>query len=247
MKLAFLITASLTMTTVQFCNKKTEVNPIVNSEAGAQSDNVQTTKFAQKSDKKAKVIKASFKGKKLHPQKQYCVWYEHTGQMMSGNSQMCSRKYGQETFTISNTSVGMLGITQSQNTHTVVKGETIYNINLDTMTATKAKNPMYEGLSKADPKDLNRQMLNAMGLSDSGEDKIIAGVKCSIFNSAQFGTACFTDNMILLEQSVMGNTQTATKVDLQSGGANKDYNLYKTVPLSDAPDVGKILEQLGRR
>lgn len=183
----------------------------------------------------------------FHPLEQYCVWYEHTGTMMTGESQMCMRKHGQESFTISQTGISMMGITQNQNTHTITIGDKIYNINLDTMTGTETTNPMYEGLSNADPEDLTAKIMAGLGLTDTGQDKDIAGVTCNILSSAQMGSACFTDDMIMLEQDIMGNTQTATQVDLDSGGDDANYNLHNSsdVTMSEGPDINQILQGLG--
>jgi len=109
------------------------------------------------------IAEANPADKKFHPVKHYCVWYEHTGNMMTGESHMCMRKHGHESFTISKTGISMMGINQTQNTHTIMLGEKIININLDNLTYTVVDNPMYEGLSNADPEDLNAQI---MGLSD---------------------------------------------------------------------------------
>jgi len=91
-------------------------------------------------------------------------------------------------------------------------------------------------------------MMDALNMQDTGEDKTIAGTKCNILTS-QFGSGCYTDNMIMLEQDVMGMKQVATKVDLKSGGPDSGYNRHKKgdVTKSDAPDVNKILEQMGRQ
>lgn len=184
---------------------------------------------------------------KLHPQKEYCVWYEHSGQMMSGTSQMCSRKHGRESFTITNTSVGMMGVTQKQSQHSIIKGNKIINIDLDAKTYTVADNPIYDEMSETDAKQLGEQMMAALNMTDTGQDKMIAGTTCNVLTS-QFGLGCYTDSMIMMEQEVMGNKQIATKVDLSYGGPDTGYNRHKQGDLTEtqAVDINDLLKRMGQ-
>ena len=61
------------------------------------------------------------------------------------------------------------------------------------MTGTVTDNPFYDALSQADPEKLSDAVKDSLGMEDTGEDKEIAGTKCNIHKSAQFGSACFTD------------------------------------------------------
>ncbi|MEM8919555.1 MAG: hypothetical protein AAGE37_11930 [Pseudomonadota bacterium] len=180
---------------------------------------------------------------KLHPLKQYCVEYKHEG-TLSGTSKQCIRNWGTESFTIENLKIGFGGITQDQNTHKIVIGKKVYNIDPEKMTGTVTDNPFYDTLSQADPEQLSQSMLNAMQLVDTGEDKQVAGAMCNIMQSSQVGSACFTDDMVMLEQDVMGVRQVATSVDLSSGGSDSDYRLYEKATITEGPDVGAILESL---
>lgn len=180
---------------------------------------------------------------KLHPQKEFCVEYKHEGQL-SGTSKQCMRNWGAEQFTIENLKIGFGGFSQDQKAHKIIIGDTIYNIDADKLTGTKTKNPFYDTISKSDPEQLGKTMMDGMGMKDSGENKDIAGVSCNILRSEQFGSACLTDNMVMLEQEVMGVKQIAIKVDLNSGGDDADYRLYEKVKITEGPDVGAILEGL---
>ena len=180
---------------------------------------------------------------KLHPREKFCVEYQHEG-TLSGTSKNCIRQWGMESFTIENLKIGFGGITQDQNAHKIVIGEKVYNIDPAKMTGTVTDNPFYHVLSQADPEELSSTMLGALQMSDTGEDKEIAGVQCNIMQSPQVGSACFTDDMVLLEQDIMGVRQVATKVDLNSGGDDADYRLYEQATITDGPDVGAILDAL---
>lgn len=126
----------------------------------------------------------------------------------------------------------------------IVIGKKVYNIDPEKMTGTVTDNPFYDTLSQADPEQLSQSMLNAMQLLDTGEDKEVAGTMCNIMQSSQDGSACFTDDMVMLEQDVMGVRQIATSVDLDSGGSDSDYHLYEKATITEGPDVGAILDNL---
>ena len=181
---------------------------------------------------------------KLHPVEAVCINYEMTGQMMQGTSTRCHRDFAYETYEIQNMSIGFGGFSQSQNTHNITIGETIYAIDLSTNTGTKTINPMYEGLVEAlqdsDPADMGEAFVTAMGFAATGATKTIAGTNCNVFSSNMMGTICMTADGLLLEQSMMGNTQTATNVSIGDGGDDGNYTLYQSVPISDGPDLSNM-------
>ncbi len=180
---------------------------------------------------------------KFHPLEQFCVTYEHGG-MMSGTSEMCIRNWGAETYTIENFTISIAGFSQSQNSHKITIGDQIYAIDPATMTGTVTTNPMYEGISNADPEAITATVMEGLGMTDSGEDKTVAGYSCNVLTGDMGISGCFTDDMVMLEMDAMGATQTATSVDLDSGGDDANYNLWQQATITDGPDVGAILEQL---
>ena len=181
---------------------------------------------------------------KFHPEKQFCVEYSHEG-TLSGTSKNCSRNWGAESVTIENMKIGIGGFSQEQNSHKITIGDTIYVIDPAKMTGTKTKNPIYKDLSKTDPIQLGKAMMEQLQMNDTGEDKDIAGISCNVLKSdALGGGGCFTDNMVMLELDMMGAKQVATKVDLNSGGDDADYRLYEKAEITDGPDVGAIMDQL---
>jgi len=180
---------------------------------------------------------------KFHPQENFCVTYEQSG-MLSGTSTECMRKWGTERVEIEDFVVGIGGMTQPQKAHKIYIGDKIYNIDTDAMTGTVTTNPLYQNLSQTDPVALGEAMMASWGMVDSGEDKDIAGTQCNVMNSPQMGSVCLTDNLVMLEQTFMGTTKTATAVDLTSGGPDSNYSLFEQVELTEGPDVGAILETL---
>ena len=192
---------------------------------------------------------------RLHPTEAACVEYESSGQMMSGTTTRCHRDYGYEQYEIQNITVGIAGFTQSQNQHTITIGEWIYAINLDTNSGTKTANPMYDGIVSAvdgsSSEEITDTFMSAMGMTATGEAKTIAGVACNMYNSQMMGTVCMTGGGLMLEQSFMGNTQTAVNVSIGVGGDDANYALYQNVTITDGPDLSNglqgLMNQLGQQ
>ncbi len=184
----------------------------------------------------------------LHPVEAVCIEYELTGQMMNGTTTRCHRDYAYEQYEIQNMSIGFGGFSQSQNQHNITIGDTIYAIDLSTNTGTKTINPMYAGLVSAldnqSPDEMGAAFINAMGFNQTGATKTIAQNNCNVYNAPQMGTVCLTDNGLMLEQSIMGNTTTAVSVTIGDGGADANYTLYQNVPITDGPDLSNGLQGL---
>jgi hypothetical protein len=181
---------------------------------------------------------------KLHPVKEACVSYTSSGQMMNGTSVRCHRDFARESYEIQNMTVGIAGFTQTQKQHTITQGDTIYAIDLKTNTATKTKNPMYEGLVASmkdkDAAEMSEAFMAGMGFAPTGETKTIAEHDCQVHNSAQMGTVCVTADGLMLEQAFMGNTTRATKVEIGTSGDPANYALHETVPVTDGPDLSDM-------
>ncbi|MEZ5999465.1 hypothetical protein [Hyphomonas sp.] len=181
---------------------------------------------------------------KLHPVEKACVTYEMSGQMQSGTVTRCHRDYAYESYEIQNVTIGMAGFSQTQTSHTITIGNTIYAIDLASNTATRTENPTYDGLVNAlqntSPEDMGAAFLDAMGMTSTGQTKTVAGETCTVYSSQMMGTSCFSSDWLMLEQSVMGMSQTATSVDRSSGADDANYTLYQTVSVSDGPDLSNL-------
>jgi hypothetical protein len=185
---------------------------------------------------------------RLHPTEAACISYETSGPMISGTMTRCHRDYAYEQYEIQNTEIGIAGMTQQQNQHTITIGEWIYAINLQTNTGTKTANPMYAGLVSAlegsSTEEMSAMFMSAMGMTATGAVKTVADTNCNVYTSAQLGSVCMTDGGLMLEQDFMGTTQTAVSVSIGDGGDNANYTLYKSVPISDGPDLSNGLQGL---
>ncbi len=180
----------------------------------------------------------------LHPVEAACIDYVMSGQMQQGTSTRCHRDFAYEQFEIQETNIGFGGFSQTQNMHNITIGDTIYAIDLSTNTGTQTTNPMYAGLVAAlqdtDPADMADNFIAAMGFTATGAAKTIAGATCNVYSSGMMGTMCLMDNGLLLEQSVMGNTQTAVSISIGDGGDDANYTLYQTVPITAGPDLSNM-------
>lgn len=185
---------------------------------------------------------------RLHPVRKVCIDYVMSGPMMSGTSTKCHRKFAFEQYAIEHTEIGFGGITQSQDQHTITIGEIIYAIDVDAGTGMQTVNPMYAGIVSAlentSAEDMSAAFLASSGFSPTSEIKTIAETECIVHTSAQLGSACFTPDGLLLEQSIMGTTQTAVSVDIGNGGANDNYTLYQNVNITEGPDLSDGIQGL---
>ena len=180
---------------------------------------------------------------KFHPQEKFCIEYENSG-MMTGTSINCMRKWGNERVEIENFSIGIAGVTRTQKSHKIYIGDQIYVLDTDKMTGTVTTNPLFQDLSNTDPIALGEAMMDSLNMTDSGEDKTIAGVECNVMTSPQMGSVCMTDDLVMLEQSFMGQNRIATSVDLTSGGDDASYTLYEEVELTEGPDIEALMNQI---
>lgn len=187
----------------------------------------------------------------LHPVEAVCIDYEQSGQMQSGTSTKCHRDYGYEQYEISELTIGMAGFAQSQSTFTVTIGDTIYAINTDANTATQTVNPMYQGLADAVDQSgsaaVSDAFLSAMGMTPTGQTQTVVGLTCNVYASSMMGSACFTDDGLMLQQSVMGTEVTATSVTYDEG-VTENYRRHESATITQGPDLsnglGGLLDQL---
>jgi len=176
----------------------------------------------------------------LHPVEAVCIDYEQSGQMQSGTSTKCHRDFGYEQYEISELTIGMAGFSQSQSTFTVTIGDTIYAIDVDANTATQTVNPMYQGLADAVDQSgsaaVSDAFLTAMGMTPTGQMKTILGLSCNVYASGMMGTACLTEDGLMLEQSVMGTEVIATAVTYDEG-ISENYRRHETATITQGPDL----------
>ena len=184
---------------------------------------------------------------KLHPIEKVCVMYEMSGQIQNGSITRCHREYGYEQYEIQNITIGIAGFTQTQNSHNITIGDTIYAIDLENNTGTKTKNPMYQSIVSAmednDSEEMSDTFITAMGYSPTGETKTIADNECDVYDSGQAGTICLTSSGLMLEQTILGNSTTAASVSIGESGEDTNYILYEQVSITEGPDLSNLFNQ----
>lgn len=192
---------------------------------------------------------------RFHSIEKMCVSYQMVGQLVNGTIKRCHRNYAHEWFEIRDLETGIAGITQRQNEHTIVIGDKIYAIRPAQGTGTVTQNPMYQSFKDALARSgnnidaISQTFFNAMGFQATGETKTIAGYQCTVQSSQSIGKGCFTPDFVMLEQSFLGNTQTATKVSIGDDGGSENYDLWQKVSLSEGLDLrdGINIEDLVRQ
>ncbi len=185
---------------------------------------------------------------KFHPIEKMCIWYRTDGQLMKGNSVRCHRKFGLEWFEIQEMEIGMAGIVQKQNTHNIGIRDKLYAIDTITKSGTESVNPMFAPMQQAisrhgsSPEAMGKAFISAMQFRPTDKTKTIAEHRCTVYVSPAVGHACLGESgALMLEQSVMGNVQTATRVAIGEDGGDDNYTLYQRVDLRQGIDLSKGL------
>ncbi|MGD2132116.1 MAG: hypothetical protein PVI23_04940 [Maricaulaceae bacterium] len=168
-----------------------------------------------------------------------CITYEQTGGL-SGQVIECGTNLA-TTYTIETLELNMLGVTQSQNRHTIRKNGEIISWDLDTLQGTRTDDPMADVVD-GDPEEVAQAFISAMGFSPTGETKSIVGETCEVYASAQMGQACLTPDLLLLEQVLEGMgpasfTRTAVALDRSSSGDPANYEVPDNVTIQQI-DLG---------
>ena len=183
----------------------------------------------------------------MHPVEAVCIEYQQSGQMMSGTSTKCHRDHGYEQYEISELSIGMGSFSQTQSNFTVTIGDTIYSIDLNSNTATQTVNPMYEGIANAvansSSENVSDAFLSAMGMTPNGQTQTVAGLSCNVYSSSMMGSACFTEDGLMLKQSVMGNEIIARSVTYNPGDAD-NYRRHLSATITQGPDLSNGISGL---
>ncbi len=187
----------------------------------------------------------------LHPAKQYCAVYEVSG-MEKGTYTVCQRNHS-DRYEKYATQIGFGPFKQSNNKHSIFLDEYIFTYE-EGKDAFRTKNPIYPQLAEGmkdkdpeakDPEAVGFAFMNAMGFTSTGENKNVNGVPCSVFNSPGLGKVCYTDDWIMAEQSVMGQTTTITSLSREDLGDESMFDPEAWgVDIVEGPDLNAVLEGL---
>ena len=94
---------------------------------------------------------------------------------------------------------------------------------------------------------LSANMLGSMGFTPNGETMEILGYPCNVA-AGPMGTICMTEDGLTLYMNTMGQTRTATDIDLDSGGSDENYAVPANPQQApDLSDLGNLLQGLGNQ
>lgn len=166
-----------------------------------------------------------------------------------GTIERYSDNWGRRIVEIRNVTMTMMGMTMPDESHTVSDCGWIYAISKDGASATKTKNPMWDGMENAmrekGPQAAGREMMTATGFQATGEQCSRIGFKGAAFTNPSLpGDAkmCVDEkNGILLESYVnMGvavNREVLVKFE-KSAGPDAVYQL--PAKITEGPDLSNL-------
>lgn len=188
---------------------------------------------------------------KLHPVEAICVEYEQTG-AMAGTTTECHRDWGHQRYTIETLTLSMMGVRRNHNRHVITADDQITSWDRDTNQGTVTTNPMYDQIVSAadgDMESFGNDMIVAMGFSQTGASKTIAGEACNVWSSAAMGQMCFTEDAIVLEQVMsMGPASIARRavsIRRNDGGEASNYQVPNNVTIAQGPDLDALMGGFG--
>lgn len=180
---------------------------------------------------------------RLHPLEKFCVTSKMEG-IMQGTWTECSRDYAYERYELQETEIKFGPISQKDSQHVIYLGNKIYTIRANGQK-TVADNPMFaatvSALEDSDPMALADKMLANLGYAKNGQTMTILDLTCDVA-AGPLGSICMTENGITLYLETMGNTRTATRVDLESGG--DDANYEAPADAQQAPSLDDITKMM---
>ncbi len=163
----------------------------------------------------------------------------------TGSETMYFDRNGMREATFSNTVTKVMGIESPANTISILLGEYLYNIDLNSKTGTKMVNPLFAGLAEAhgteDFAKIGEKMLIDMGGVKIGKETI-CGKECDVWELKQMNTKTWTWNAVTLksEVNVMGMTivKTATSIKENVSIPEDKFKVPAGIEISEV-DLGK--------
>lgn len=187
----------------------------------------------------------------LHPVESHTIVYLLSGSTTGTVTEM-SRNHGGATVRITETTMQIMGMTQSEHTRVITRGAEIVTIDLEANTATRMQNPMYDaitgGMTADEAEEMGREMMRSMGHVETGESRTVAGESCNVWTNSGLGQElCITSDAIMLSVSTsmmgMSFTQTATEVRRGDGGPDEMYEIPAGITVTEGPDLGRMFGQ----
>ena len=159
----------------------------------------------------------------------FTVVYESAG-MQTGTKTIHARENGKVRAEISDLQIKMGGMTiPPKKLRTVTNGAEIVTIDLATNTGTRMTNPLYDrmaaGMEGKSGLDVGMDFMKALGGSQTGETRTIAGAACSVWTiPSLMQEHCITDDGITLftSSNLAGMNMSETAVEYRPGDGGPD-------------------------
>lgn len=179
---------------------------------------------------------------KRYQVRQGMIEYAVSG-MQSGTETLYWRDWGREEAKYTNTSLSMMGMTQTTKTWTITTPDTIIAIDQVANTATSMVNPakaMMENMTEEQLVDMGEQMMQQMGGRQEGTDNV-AGQDCDVWK-IPMGNAqtCLWNGLTLSNTADMGGmsmSTMATTIDTSASVSDEHFTVPEGINVTD---IGSI-------
>lgn len=178
------------------------------------------------------------------------IEYEMSG-MQKGTETVYFDKWGWREAKYTNSELSIAGITRKETKLSIMDGDWIYNIDLESRTGTKIKNTLLPQFIEAAKKkgqtmtELGEEMMRNMGSEKSGTDTV-AGQPCDVWVSKQMGSrSCVWNGVTLQTEVTMGGmrmTSNATRFQANAAVPADKITIPGDVKITEGPDLKRALE-----
>ena len=178
------------------------------------------------------------------------VEYEMSG-LQKGTETLYFDKWGWREAKYTNSELSIAGITRKETKLSIMDGDWIYNIDLESRTGTKIKNTLLPQFIEAARKkgqtmtEVGEEMMRNMGGEKSGTDTV-AGQPCDVWVVKQMGSrSCVWNGVTLRTEVTMGGmqvTSNATRFQANAAVPADKITVPGDVKITEGQDVKRMLE-----
>jgi len=170
--------------------------------------------------------------------------------MNRGTRTMHVTDWGRKHVTIEETTLSIMGVTQTAKRRVIVDGRDVTTIDEQAKTVSRTVNPLYDGLARGvegkDPQELGRSFMTALGHEPTDRRGEFAGEDCGFWTNPQLGQElCVTDDGIVVRTVTkmmgMNLSETATAVRRDDPGPAAAYDV-PDYPVSATPNLRDLLK-----
>lgn len=192
---------------------------------------------------------------RLYKVKSGIVEYQVNG-AQSGSETLYFDNWGMNAATFTNTTISMMGFTQTTNSLKLLDGEWTYNIDLDKKTGTKIETPLLKEMAQnaaaknEDMTDVGEQMMVQMGGKKTGTETVL-GKTADVWRMESMGTTIWVYKGVTLKIATgmagMEITKTATRFDENAAVDPEKLKVPKDVTIGESQNLNEILERFKKK